>query len=61
MMLLQEVARATRVLSMVGARAITQLHHRSGVDNGAMRGRRRVKKKKSQGRSRWSRAFSKGR
>jgi hypothetical protein len=51
MMLLQEVARATRVLSMVGARAITQLHHRSGVHNGAMRGRRRVKKKKSQGRS----------
>jgi hypothetical protein len=44
---------------MVGANSLTRLHRRLGLRQGAMRGRRRVKKK-NHNRSRWSRGFSKG-
>jgi hypothetical protein len=43
----QEDAMAARVSSMIGACALTRLHQRSGLHHGAMRGRRRVKKKKN--------------
>jgi hypothetical protein len=56
----REVAMVARVLSMVGARALIQLHRRSCLRNGAMRRRsRRVKKmKKNRGISQLCWGFS---
>jgi hypothetical protein len=58
----REVAVATHVASMVGARALTRLHQRLGPHHRAMRGMiRRVKKaKKNQGKSLSCRGFSNG-